>query len=384
PELGGDSLLSGNIEMADTLVEEIEEDEPEDLFFSFYRNTENFMQFYEGVLIAIDSMQRAGMKINLRVFDTQQDPDSIRKFIYNEDFLETDLIIGPIYENVQNEVAEIAAKNRIPMVSPLSSKSDLIASNPYYYQVNPDREYTASETAELIAEEYFNSNFVVFKTRDYGGTYEGKVVNLIQEKLYNSGLFGKQSGVNFSIYDFQHEGPFGLRHVLSKVKENVIYIPSSVVGELSVAISNINNLADDYSITLIGSSRFQQYESIQIEHFHNLKLEYIAPYWIDYEDNATINFIKKFRKNFYTEPNNFGAQGYDVAFYFLNAINTYGRDFNDCIKYVQADLVQGNYQFEKVSPFGGYMNEGVSIISYKRDFDVVQERIIGQHKFAQK
>ena len=388
-EMFSDSLMSAEEEVlpettfagSDTLIEE---DEPEDMFFGFYRNSENFIQFYEGVLLAVDSMQRAGMRINLNVYDTQHNANSIRDVIYSDDFMNTDLIIGPVYQDVQKEIAAISAKSRIPMVSPLSSQSNDINTNSSYYQVNPDKDYLAKQTAELISEEYFNSNFIVFKTSEYAGTEQGRVVNLIQEKLYNSGFWGKPNGVSFSVYDFQNEGPFGFRHILSHDKENVIYIPSSNVGELSVAISNINNLADKYSITLIGTNRFQQYESIDLEHFHNLKLEYVAPYWIDYEEKATIDFIEKFRNNFYTDPNNFGVQGYDVAFYFLNALYNYGREFNDCLPYMQVDLVQGTYRFEKVSPFGGYMNEGLSVISYRPDFDVVEERVVGQFKFAQK
>ena len=363
----------------DTFVEEVVK---EDMFVGFYRGSENFIRFYEGVLLALDSMQRAGMNIQLKVFDTQQNAGSVREAIYSDDFLQTDLIIGPVYPSIQNDVAAIAAKNRIPMVSPLSAQSGKTQQNPYFYQVNPDRDYLALKTAELVAEEYFNSNFIIFRTSNYEGTPEGKLVTLIQEKLYNSGFMGKSAGVNFSVYDFEHDGPFGLRRILSHDKENVIFIPSSVEGELSVGISNINNLAGEYSITLIGTSRFPQYESIQIGHFHNLKLEYISPYWTDYEKPSTINFIEKFKSNFYTEPDNFGMQGYDVAFYFLNALKNYGKDFRDCLPYLRVDLIQGNYQFEKVSQFGGYMNQGVSVISYQRDYDVVRKRVEGQLHLA--
>ena len=363
----------------DTVVEEVVK---EDMFIGFYRGSENYIQFYEGVLLAVDSMQQQGMNIQLQVFDTQQNADTVRKAVYSEDFLQTDLIIGPVYPTIQNDVAEIAAKNRIPMVSPLSANPGKVQQNPYYYQVNPDRDYLAVKTAELVAEEYFNSNFIVFRTSNYEGTPEGKLVNLIQEKLYNSGYMGKSAGVNFSVYDFEHDGPFGLRRILSHNKENVIFIPTSVEGELSIGISNINNLADEFSITLIGNSRFPQYESIQISQFHNLKLEYISPYWTDYEKPSTVRFIEKFKSNFHTEPDNFGIQGYDVAFYFLNALNNYGKDFSDCLPYLRVDLVQGNYQFEKVSQFGGYMNQGVSVISYQRDFDVVRKRVEGQLNLA--
>lgn len=375
-----DSLAQINIEIVqDTSVEQVQ---PKELFKQFYRNSESFVEFYEGVLIAIDSMQKRGMNINLNVFDTQRNADSIRRVITSVEFLETDLIIGPIYQNVQKEVAQIAAKNRIPIVSPLASQSVITNSNPYYFQVIPSREYIAEKTAEMVAEEYFNSNFIVVRTADYEGTPEGKLVELIQEKLFNSGFLSNRNGVSFTVYDFKNEGSFGLRRIMSRSKENVVYIPSTDEGELSVAISNVNNLADDYSITLIGSNRFQNYHSINVEHFHNLKLRYIAPYWIDYENQATIQLFEKFKSNFATEPGNIGVQGFDVAFYFLNALNHFGKDFEECLPYLHINLVQGNYHFEKVSQFGGYMNQGVSVISYSRDYEVKRTRIKGQPKLV--
>lgn len=377
-----DSLfLEGEILKGDTLVEV---DEPQELFYGFYRESENFLQFYQGVLLAVDSLKKAGMRVRLNVYDTQQNPDSIRKYIYSEQFLETDLIIGPVYPQVQNEVASIAAKNRIPMVSPLSSQSRELTSNSSYYQVNPTREFLAAKTAELIAEEYFNSNFVVVKTTNPGGLAEEKVVDMVREKLIHSGYWGHPQGMQFHIYDFNRDGPFGFSRVLSPDKENVIFISSLNEGDLSVVLSNINNLVGQYSITLVGFNRYEQFHSISDEFFHNLKLHYIAPYWVDYSHPETIRFLEKYKKHFFTEPGNFGMQGYDVAFYFLNALRNYGKDFEGCLSYQQVHLSQGNYSFEKVSRFGGYMNQGVSVISYERNFDVVRKRVIGPYRFAQK
>ncbi len=374
--LAATELNQGN----DTIVEE---ELTKEMFHGFYRNTEDFLQFYEGVLLAVDSMQKAGMKIRLNVFDTQQNRDSIRKFIYSEDFLETDLIIGPVYPSVQQEVSDISAKNRIPMISPLAPQSADLNSNSYLYQVNPSREFLATRTADLIAEEYYNSNFIVFNTGNNQPTAQ-RVVELAKEKLYQSGYWGQDYGVNFTEYNFDAEGPFGFKRILTHRKENVVFIPTLNEGEVSVALSNINNLSGDHSVTVIGFNRYEQYSSIDQELYFNLKLHYIDPYWIDYSEPVTVDFIQKFKNTFLTEPDNFGFQGYDVTFFFLNALYDYGRNFEDCLPYMQVDLQQGNYRFEKVSPFGGYMNQGVSVIGYQSDFEVVRKRIIGNYRYAQK
>jgi LysM repeat protein/ABC-type branched-subunit amino acid transport system substrate-binding protein len=381
-ELPADTLAFDELYLdEDTLVEM---DEPEELFYSFYRDSENYLQFYEGVLLAVDSLKRAGMQIVLHVFDSQQNADSIRKYIYSSFFLETDLIIGPVFPNVQDEVAAIAAKNRIPIVSPLSAQSRVLNSNPYYFQINPSRDFLIYKTAELIAEEYFNSNFVVIKTSHSANTDERKVVDIVREKLTPSGYWNNQGGLLYKEVNFNRDGVNGLRQALSKEKENVIFVSSMNEGDLSVVLSNVNNIARNYPVTLIGFNRYDQFHSIQVEFYHNLRLQYLAPYWVDYSHPETIKFLEKFRRYYHTDPGNYGMQGYDVAFYFLNALKNFGKDFEECLPYLQVHLAQGSYQFEKQSAFGGYMNQGVSVISYEPGFDVVRKRVIGPYRFAQR
>ncbi len=356
----------------------IEKEEGKEIFKRFYSNSESLVQFYEGVLLAIDSMQNLGMQIKLNVYDTERNGDSIREIISKPEFLETDLIIGPVYQDVQIEVAQIAAKNRIPIISPLMSESNIVASNPSFYQLIPSRDYIAEKTAEMVGEEFYDSNFIILKMGDYTRTKEGNFVQLLKEKLFNSGYLTNQDGVRFTEYDLKAEGPFGLRSIMSKHKENVVYIPAKSEGDISVAVSNLNNLSDDFAITLIGSNRFTNFKSINVEQYHNLKLRYIAPYWLDYKNQFVINIIEMFKANFGTEPSSTGVQGFDAAYFFLNAFKAYGKEFETCLPFLHVDLLQGTYHFEKVSQFGGYMNQGVSVISYGRNYKVYRNRIKGQ------
>ena len=379
PEI--DSLLlqevtTGEMADEDTVIFEAESVE---MFKQFYGNSENFLQFYEGVLVAVDSLQKSGLNVILQVFDTQNNRDITRSFIESPAFRRSDLIIGPVYSEIQGDVAVAAANYRIPMISPVASSSNVINQNPYFFQVNPSREYLAEKTAEMVLEDHYQCNFIVVRTSNNPNGVEDRLVNLIREKYFNAGILNSPNGVTFTEYNIKSEGTHGLRTIMSKQKENVVLIPSSSEGELSIAISNINNLADDFSITLIATSNYQQrYPSIDVEQYHNLKMKYVYPYWVDYSIPSTVKMIESFRQNFATEPGMFGMQGFDVAYYFLNALRYYGADFGDCIPYIHIPQVQGNYHFQKVSQQGGFMNQGVSVISYTRDYNVVREKIKGQ------
>ena len=352
----------------DTIVEM---NEPQSPLYKFYGNSLNFLQFYEGVLVAIDSMQKVGMKVKLNVYDTKDNPETVRNLVGKGILDNTDLIIGPVYENVQKEVAAIAREKQIPMVSPFTPKSALINTNPLYFQINPTREYIAEATLEMIAGNFKGSNFIVVKTSQYEGTAEGQLVDKIKNVV---GGFGTR----FRVYDFKRERAAGLRAILSPEKENVVYLPTTDEGELSVAISNLNNLAGDFPITLVAQANFQQrYPSIDIAHFHNLKMHYINPYFVDYTDVNTIAYVEKFKLNFGTEPNSYGIQGFDAAYYFLNALYWYGKDFGKCIETHHLKLVQGSYAFGKTGTSGGYLNKGVSVIQYTPAFEVKRKSVLG-------
>ncbi len=342
-----------------------------------YPRSENFIHFYEGVLLAVDSLKRAGMNVQLHVFDTNQEQAVVDSIIRLSVFRQMDLIIGPVYPELQGPVVNFANLNRIPMVSPLSASGNFEANNPYYFKINPTKDYLVRETADYIGEEYFNKNLIVLEMGEYKHLPEATLVNLCREKFFSAGFAEADRDVRFHEYNFLAEGYWGLRRILSKTRENVFIIPSATEAQVSVAVSNINSLAEDFPVTLVGLSNFQRYNSIQPEYYHQSKMHLLSPYFVDYRAPLTNRFIRSFRSNFAAEPNQFSFQGYDVAFYFMSALFQYGNDFTDCLPYHHVQLTQAEFYFDKVSRNGGYMNRGLFVLNYKKNFEIAIDGLEG-------
>ncbi len=373
-EMLQDSLWMSQFEDASQL--------PEDTFkiredVIVYPRSENFIQFYEGVLLAVDSLKKAGMKIELHVFDTNQEYAVVDSLVQLDLFRELDLIIGPVFPNLQKPVADFAYQNRIPMVSPLSSAGNFESSNPWYFKVNPTKDYLVRQTADYIGEEYFNKNLIVLEMGEYKHLDEATLVNLCREKFFSTGFLEGDREVRFHEYNFKREGYWGLRRILSKTRENVFIIPSETEAQVSVAVSNINSLSEDFPVTLVGISNFQRYKSIQPDYFHHANLHLLSPYFIDYYAPLTNRFIQDFRENFSGEPTQFSFQGYDVAYYFMSALFQYGKDFKDCLPYHHVDLTQGEFYFDQVNRYGGYMNRGLFVVNYLKNYEVGIDGVVG-------
>lgn len=335
----------------------------------FQGNSENFIHFYEGALLAVDSLEQKGINVNLKVYDTESKQTRIKQLIATDRLLDADLIIGPVYPNDQKEVAEYAMRNQIPMVSPLSATDEITLSNPWVFQVNPSREIINEITAAYVSETYSNGNFIVLKTGSQVSAPENEMIRMIREKVT---LNGNGTG-RFHNCDFQKSGLAGLRGMMMPDRKNIVLMTSANEADVSVGLSNIHVLAPNFDITVIGTNRYVQFESINQEYLHEGQLEFFAPFWPDYKNDIAKSFVRKFRHYFKTEPNQFSMQGFDVTLYFAEAIRLFGHDFRPCLHTLSPTLVQGNYRFHKFNS-GGYINKGLNVVTFTKDYTVVTNR----------
>lgn len=337
---------------------------------------ENFIHFYEGVLLATDSLRKQGFPIQLHVFDTRRDSLIVKAIIRQEKFLNMDLIIGPVFPELQRAVSAFSAKNRIPMVSPLSAAGNFENWNPYYFKINPTKDFLIDRTAEWITDEYFNSRFFVLKMGEYKHLQEADLVEQCRNRLNATGYYAQSKENLFVEYNAAANGFHGLPNLLSSRRENVFIIPATSEGQISVAITNLNTLAEKYNIRVIGLSSFKNYKSIQPEYFHQVQLQYLTHYFIDYQSLPVNRFVGLFRQQFGTEPNEFSFQGFDVAYYFMSALHRFGKELKNQISGYQLPLNQLNLNFQKVSKTGGVMNQGVFDIGYQKDFSIKNNGLV--------
>lgn len=322
-----------------------------------------FLEFYEGALIAVDSLRRKGMNIEILTFDASNQ-HKINQLLSLDEFLELSLIVGPVYPELQQAVASVAAKNRIPMVSPLSSHGEIEKNNPWYFKVNPSRDYQVEQTVQFITREYTRKNFILLQTGGNSGSMEAMVGRLCKEKLAASG------GRFFHEYSFQQNGLNGVKALLDENAENIFFIPTDNEAQVSVAVTNLTALAEHHNIVLMGTATLPKLKSIQTENYHKIKLRYLSTYFVDYERPLVKRFVSQYRDIFSGEPTQYSFQGFDVAFYFISSLGRYGKDFRDCLENYNPELTQMRFSFGKVSQFGGQMNHNLFVTSYEPDFSV--------------
>jgi len=316
-------------------------------------------------------LQRKGMNIELYVFDAGN-PAMINGLLQLDEFRDLNLIIGPVFPELQETVASFAAKNRIPMISPLSSTGNFEQNNSWYFKVNPPREFQLEQTASYIADEFSSKNFFLLQLSGNSGSADARLAQLSKEKL-----IGRSGKNQFHEYDFQRQGVNSIKPLLDETGENIFIIPTDNEAQVSVAVTNLTALAENYNVVLMGTANLTKLKSIQTENYHRIRLRFLSPYFVDYTKPLVRRFVGQYRDAFSAEPSPFSFQGFDVSYYFLSALYRYGKDFRNCLPNYPMELTQMNFNCVKVAPMGGFVNHNLFVTAYERNFDVLNYGTFG-------
>ena len=201
------------------------------------------MDVYEGIRYAVNELNEEGKTINLYPYDTKGNKSNFHvtaAILDKEEMLGMDLIIGPRYRQPFNMVYEYSRKNKINMINPWSTNSQVTGDNLFSFLINPSEKTQAVKLAEYAVETYENKNaFIFYNLRDslMAATYKSELeANGFSVPVFNevnNENLGEQSELLIDFEELLIESPVeedslrGLDHVTftekRKGKEMVTY-----------------------------------------------------------------------------------------------------------------------------------------------------------------
>ncbi|MDP4266189.1 MAG: LysM peptidoglycan-binding domain-containing protein [Bacteroidota bacterium] len=319
-----------------------------------------YLGFYEGAMIAVDSLKKQGITAKIHVYDVNEDTTELRKILKKPEMSKMNLIIGPFHSKSFNQVSKYAKSHKINIVSPVTSENISVEGNSNIFKTVPSTKTQLDEVAEYIANNYKSDNIILVHNNN---EKEKKMVREFKTKIHN---LKAQKGYNLSLleYSYNLKGINGLANELSVSKENIIV--TFVSGEAFVGnyIRKLNDLSDKYKITLFGLPMWKNYENIDDTYINNLKLHLFSTSFVNYEDPDVNKFLKVYREKYKTEPDKYAFQGFDVTYLFLKALKEYGTTFDKCISNVKFNPTQTLYRFDS-NQNSGYENAYVTIFKHE-------------------
>jgi LysM repeat protein len=383
-----------------------------DTFKSF-----SFIQFYEGALIALDSLARKGMNIKAYVYDVSEDPSKARALVLEPEFRKMDLIIGPVFKSSFDIISGFALEQRIPVINPFTKRSDVVAGNPYVFKIQPALFSELNQLVHFLASSFPGANFMIVYQNSTADQETGTFLrdklsyffeedlsisnkdlyssiqsiiendtsqeNVIPDSLYTDNLLINSKMIYSNPFDslkinnqvrevyYYEEGMPGLLKKASFVRPNVIICLSTDRVFVADLMSHIQAMTSRYVVTLVGMPEWNNAD-LDLEYAMKLNLHFFSPEFVDYRDERVKRFVIEFRNRFRNDPviEKYAFEGFDLVYYFMNALKDYGKDFPACLQNIHYSGLQSGYLFRKHTE-GGFENEYVSIIKFQ-DYKMIR------------
>ncbi|MBI3509607.1 MAG: LysM peptidoglycan-binding domain-containing protein [Bacteroidetes bacterium] len=313
------------------------------------------VQFYEGALLALDSMKKTGMIIDLHVYDVDDaDSEKVKTILGRSEFSGMDLIIGPLSPASFFPVSQWAKEHHVAIVSPVSPANRVIFHQPEAIKTLPSISTQMEQLAVYIAANNKTDNIILFNSGIPKEAAAGNAFYSMANKL----LFpDEKDSVRIA------KGFAALQGMMKKDKMNVIVITSNNQAYVTDLVRLINGLADDYPIMLFGTSTWMTFDNMDPEYLEKLQFHYAAPYFVDYDSNMVVKkFIASYESCFHSDPAPYAYAGYDVTLFFLHSLYTYGTDFYAKAPELKGSGIQQDFSFYRSDPESGYENKGVRIV----------------------
>ena len=325
--------------------------------------SEQFISFYEGVLLAVDSLKNQGYKVNLKVFDTERSAEKMYTMVDEIDRFHPDLIIGPVYGSVYKALMDDLTNKNIPVIYPLSSRSEEFGVYPDFIQVNPSMKALTVAMSDWLREEAEEANLVCLNlTGNEVSHSDLEDIRLFKEYMHRIG------SMNFYDWNTSAVPLEGLRLQLLPDRENIIILPTTKEAEVSKILPVLSALTDGYRITVVGFPEWQAFTSVDHETYFKLNTKIFTYSYVDNTTEPAKRFALKYRKYFYTEPNNLAYKAFDMSLYFIELAAKYRDRTLDALEFYPRNGDFSRFYFQKMEGQAGKENQGFYIVNFGSDY----------------
>ncbi|TMU55984.1 LysM peptidoglycan-binding domain-containing protein [Flagellimonas algicola] len=255
--------------------------------------------FYSGALVALDSIKKMGVSVEVDTYDTELSQAKVKEILFRESIWDVNAIIGPVSTKALDEVAVQAASKNIPVISPTASDSELSHGNVYYSV--PKDEVLRKKMLDYLAKVHTDQNVVIIADSTHQVAYDSILskfpVAQIAKVIDNKSL---------------HLDEFLIQ--LSEEKENWVFLETDQANMVS-SVSSILNSANTEEIsvrmfTTNFNSAFEN-DAVSVTHLSNLKFTYPSFYRKAANDSFTRAYRQKYRG---LQPDRYAVRGFDVTF----------------------------------------------------------------------
>ena len=328
------------------------------------------LEFYEGLLMAVDSLKRQGLSFDLYTYNSGPEKASLQSILARREMQDVHIIFGPLYQQHIQPLAEFAQKKNIRLVIPFTSKDNSVFRNSCVYQINTPQSYLYSEVYDHFLRTFARPNIIFVESR-HGSAEKADFIKGLKDELHSRSI------PMVSLPDSSTSVSFNA--ALRDGYEN-IFIPTS--GSNTTLIKFLPHLTltvrqhPEMQCHLFGYPEWQTYTKDHLESFFELDTYFYSSFYtnnlLQSASQFTRNYRRWFGKDLEERYPKYGILGFDTGYYFLKGLSQYGSAFDDNLSRVQMAPIQTGFKFQRVNNWGGFINRKVFFVRFTKSYELIK------------
>lgn len=309
------------------------------------------LELYEGIITGLQELERQGIQMNIRVFDTQKNPMIVEQILAHEDLSYSDLIIGPVYNKPMKVITDYARSYGIYHISPLSPSNKVAVNNPYYLKLNPSIETHCEAIYQHVASSMPNSRLVTISSSNPREMEIARNFDYFTPSNLETSFGLPQVG---HLVHTPQLSRSDIESYLSADQENIIVVTSYDPLTINMVLGKLQGLKHRYKISVFGMPNWRELDKLELDYLTNMNFYITDPFWANEEAPKAQLFNRMYKDSYGMKPGEYAGVGYDIIQYFGNLMLTHGNNF-------------GSY-LDRGSAFNGIYNQMSFQLKYSGDY----------------
>ena len=296
-----------------------------------YRYDKNFpkfinpgLEFYEGVQLALDSLQKEHAPLDVQIYDTRSTRQSLSQILESPAFQGTELIIGHVMNGEMQQLAAAAARRNIPFINANLPNDGGITNNPDLVILNSTLRTHCEGMYKFLQRNYPLKPIVFFRKK---GTQEDRLKN------YFTDIDKTTAGVPLKIKYITLDDNFdatALTSYLDSLTQTIC-----IAGSLDDNFGNhfcemLSSLNKTYRTTILGMPTWDNIDFSRPE-FSGEEIIYSTPFYINPADSLVKEIQQNYKTRFYSRPSDMVFRGYECTYRFVKLLLLNGKALSGSI-----------------------------------------------------
>lgn len=292
-----------------------------------YRYGKNFpkffnsgLEFYEGAQLAIDSLNKEGLPLDVFLYDTKSNQSSVPLVTSSPQFDSIDLIIGHVNANEARQLANTASKNNVPFINATYPNDAGVSNNPNYIILNSTLFTHFNAMYKFIQKNHALSPIVFFRKK---GAAEDRLKSYFDEIGKNTASVPLKIKVvtlsdNFTEQDVQAH--------LDADRPTVCIAGSLDIGFGEHLVEHLSSLYDNYRSLVFAMPTWWDVTDLTKPEFKDVEVMYTTPFYLSPTNELSISVLNEFKSRFYSRPTDMVFRGYETLYHFAHLLNINGKN----------------------------------------------------------